>query len=149
MIANMRNLRPSAELRQVFQYKNMHYVVLTELFPVLLNTSFTNYVDEHIFEPLGMKATYANGGEGRTEGWLRTGLDRTKCAEIHRGVKDVGKGEIDEVCLGQPRSFGRWLEGDAEFNAGPRVVTMSGSDMVRQAFVPSKPSHSAISLDTQ
>lgn len=58
-IEKVKAQRPSAEFRDVFQYTNNMYTLLSYLPPLLLpsKTPFTRYVKEHIFEPLGMNST--------------------------------------------------------------------------------------------
>ena len=55
----------------------------------------------HIFEPLGMTATY-NSTEAaitgqRVKGFMRVGRNLTRCAELWQG----GTETVDESCLGE------------------------------------------------
>ncbi|KAJ7855003.1 beta-lactamase/transpeptidase-like protein [Mycena olivaceomarginata] len=58
-IKRMKYLKPSAEFRSKFQYNNLMYAVLSYL-PTVLHPSkpsLAQYVQENIFEPLGMNST--------------------------------------------------------------------------------------------
>ncbi|KAJ7938345.1 beta-lactamase/transpeptidase-like protein [Mycena leptocephala] len=59
IIKRLKYLKPSAEFRQKFQYCNLMYAVLSYLPTVLLPSkpSFAQYVQENIFNPLGMNST--------------------------------------------------------------------------------------------
>ncbi|KAJ6587916.1 beta-lactamase/transpeptidase-like protein [Mycena capillaripes] len=60
MISTLRFLRPSAELREQYQYNNLMYETLSHLPPTLLNQTFESYIAEHLFGPLGMaSSTYS------------------------------------------------------------------------------------------
>jgi CubicO group peptidase (beta-lactamase class C family) len=85
LVAVMRHLRPSTEIRQEFQYNNLHYTTLSHIIPTLTGVPYIEYVQEHIFDPLGMNATYDSiraGKSGRrTEGFSRQGRNKALCAE--------------------------------------------------------------------
>ncbi|KAJ7061143.1 beta-lactamase/transpeptidase-like protein [Mycena amicta] len=57
MISTLRYLRPSASLREQYQYNNLMYEVLSHLPPTLLNQSFESYITQHILTPLGMNSS--------------------------------------------------------------------------------------------
>ncbi|KAJ7615928.1 beta-lactamase/transpeptidase-like protein [Roridomyces roridus] len=57
MISTMRYLRPSAALREQYQYNNLMFETLSYLPPTLLNQTFESYISEHIFDPLGMSSS--------------------------------------------------------------------------------------------
>ncbi|CAK5283245.1 unnamed protein product [Mycena citricolor] len=60
MISTLRHLRPSASLRDRYQYNNLMFEALAHLPPTLLNQTFESYVEQHLFKPLGMdSATYS------------------------------------------------------------------------------------------
>lgn len=64
------------------QYNNIMYSVLSNLPPVLTGTSFSDYVTEHIFQPLGMNASYhyseAHASGHLAEGFARRDLNLTE-----------------------------------------------------------------------
>ncbi|KAJ6623649.1 beta-lactamase/transpeptidase-like protein [Mycena sp. CBHHK59/15] len=57
MISTLRFLRPSADLREQYQYNNLMYETLSHLPPTILNQTFESYIAEHIFSPLAMTAS--------------------------------------------------------------------------------------------
>jgi CubicO group peptidase (beta-lactamase class C family) len=76
----MKFLKPSAEFRDVWQYDNSMYTMLS-YFPTLVlpsKTPFARYVKEHIFDPLGMTSTtysydVANAGGQLADGMTKQG----------------------------------------------------------------------------
>ncbi|KAJ7236023.1 beta-lactamase/transpeptidase-like protein, partial [Mycena rebaudengoi] len=68
MISTLRFLRPSAALREQYQYNNLMYETLSHLPPTLLNQSFEAYVAEHLFSPLGMLASTYSVAEAEARG---------------------------------------------------------------------------------
>ncbi|KAJ7581524.1 beta-lactamase/transpeptidase-like protein [Mycena floridula] len=56
-VSQLRYLRPSAEVRQTFQYNNIMYEALALLPSILLNQSYESYISEHLFSPFNMTAS--------------------------------------------------------------------------------------------
>jgi CubicO group peptidase (beta-lactamase class C family) len=127
----MRYLRPSAEIRQEWQYNNLHYTVLSHMIPTLLGVPYIEFVKDQILDPLGITATYnatrAKESGQRTDGFLRLGRNLTSCIEEWKGLK-----RIPETCLGTPVPLGWWTDTDGVFLAGPAGLIMSGKDMASQ-----------------
>ncbi|KAF7331629.1 F-box domain-containing protein [Mycena kentingensis (nom. inval.)] len=73
MISTMKYLRPSAELREQYQYNNLMFETLSHLPPTLLNQSFESYIAEHIFMPLGMATSTYSVAEAEAGGNLAHG----------------------------------------------------------------------------
>lgn len=123
-IRAMRNLPFTAEIRQGFQYNNLHYVTLSHIVSVLSGRPFHVFVNENIFVPLEMRSTTYNstaaGQTGRrTHGYYHTGLNLTECF-ANSTVDKPG-----ESCRGKRRDLGWWIEGDSINNAGPGGVITS------------------------
>ncbi|KAJ7870424.1 beta-lactamase/transpeptidase-like protein [Mycena leptocephala] len=74
MISTMRFLRPSAALREMYQYNNLMYETLSHLPPTLLNQTFESYIAEHLFAPLGMASSTYSVGEAEERGTLAHGF---------------------------------------------------------------------------
>ncbi|KAF8995769.1 beta-lactamase/transpeptidase-like protein [Cyathus striatus] len=107
IIKTLRNLRPSAEFRDTFQYNNLMYITLSYLPQVLLNQSYESYVSQHILTPLGMNSTTfsveeATHGMRFAHGYvphmkdLTRGYNETKVATfpyyVRPGDESVGAG---------------------------------------------------------
>ncbi|KAJ4481281.1 beta-lactamase/transpeptidase-like protein [Lentinula aciculospora] len=80
MISNLRYLRPSAEVRETWQYNNLMYETLSYLPELLLDQSFESYVAENLFMPLNMTAsTYsvaiAEASANMAHGYMRSMRD--------------------------------------------------------------------------
>ncbi|WVQ78590.1 hypothetical protein IAT38_000676 [Cryptococcus sp. DSM 104549] len=143
VVSNLRNLKPTTEIRQAWQYSNLHYVALSQIIPTLTGVSYTDFVQTHIFDALGLdsatfNATAAYESGHRSDGFLRQGMNRTQCAEV------VLKGnlKVDETCLGTAKSIG-WWSGDRDESLGSTAaggVLMSATDMskwVKELIQPS------------
>ncbi|KAF7343155.1 F-box domain-containing protein [Mycena venus] len=74
MISTMRFLRPSAELRERYQYNNLMYETLSHLPPTLLNQTYESYITEHLFSPLGMASSTYSVAEAEERGTLAHGF---------------------------------------------------------------------------
>ncbi|KAJ7024026.1 beta-lactamase/transpeptidase-like protein [Mycena alexandri] len=74
MISTMRYLRPSAALREQYQYNNLMYETLSQLSPTLLNQTFESYIAEHLFAPLGMSSSTYSVAEAEERGTLAHGF---------------------------------------------------------------------------
>jgi CubicO group peptidase (beta-lactamase class C family) len=74
----MKFLRPSAEFRDVWQYDNGMYVLLSYLPTILLPSKqpFARYVKEHIFVPLGMSSTTYSFDVANESGQLADGMTK-------------------------------------------------------------------------
>lgn len=136
VIASLRHLRPSTELRQTWQYNNAHYFVLSHIVPTLTGIPFVEYVKHHIFDPIGMTHSYYNSTEAtltgdRADSFLREGIDPNACAEAWERT-----GRLSDVCLGKGVDVGWWTEGDGVFEAGAGGIVTCARDMVSQVLNP-------------
>ncbi|KAG6827402.1 hypothetical protein H0H92_011930 [Tricholoma furcatifolium] len=110
IINKMQYHRPSVEFRDVYQYSNTMYVLLSTLPSRLLpsKTSFTEYVKTHILDPLGMSGTsFDKKGDDVAEGMLR---------EIVNASDPFGDGPIRALPFNHD-----WL-GEAKAGAGGIVT---------------------------
>ncbi|KAF7320624.1 Beta-lactamase domain-containing protein [Mycena chlorophos] len=87
MISTLRYLRPSTSFRERYQYNNLMYETLAHLPPTLLNQTFESYVEQHIFQPLGMNASTYSVAEAEA----RTLADGTRALAHghHWSMKDA------------------------------------------------------------
>ncbi|KAJ7153963.1 beta-lactamase/transpeptidase-like protein [Mycena crocata] len=74
MISTMRYLRPSAALREQYQYNNLMYATLSHLPPTLLNQTFESYVEDHLFSPLRMASSTYSVTDAEASGRLAHGF---------------------------------------------------------------------------
>ncbi|KAJ9118537.1 hypothetical protein QFC22_003756 [Naganishia vaughanmartiniae] len=129
----MAHLRPSTEFRKDWQYNNLMYVVASTLPEHLYDIPFADYITDNILQPLGMNdTTYdlkaATETGHRADGFVRRYQNLTACTEEGK----VPGGEYSADCLGETACTGWFVAAeDAEWNAGPGGVIISGRDMVR------------------
>ncbi|OCF56140.1 hypothetical protein L486_06081 [Kwoniella mangroviensis CBS 10435] len=132
VVSNMRNLRPSTELRQHWQYNNNHYVTIGLIIERLSGLTLPEYVKLHIFDPVGLtsatyNATQARESGHRSDGFSRQAVNYTACkASIEQGSESVDRG-----CLGEAGSIDWWIDGDGLWQAAPGGVIMSANDMAK------------------
>ncbi|KAJ7153968.1 beta-lactamase/transpeptidase-like protein [Mycena crocata] len=74
MISTMQYLRPSAALREQYQYNNLMYETLSHLPPTLLNQTFESYIEQHLFSPLRMSSSTYSVAEAEEGGRLAHGF---------------------------------------------------------------------------
>ncbi|RDB26831.1 Gigasin-6 [Hypsizygus marmoreus] len=121
MIKKLQSQRPSAEFREVYQYNNLMYIVLSYLPPLLLpaKTPFARYVKEHIFNPLGMASTTYAYDRANKSGQLADGMARR------------GFNVTENPFGGIPAAIPFWWPADEDGNAssGPGGVISSAVDM--------------------
>lgn len=130
MVANLRNLQPTAEIRQHYQYNNEHYFTLAAIVERLTKQPLHDFVQENIFNKLSMSASTYNATLARatgrlTDGFSHTGQNITLCKEKSKGAKHQQKS-----CHGKVESIGWWAEGDGLENAGAGGVITSATDIV-------------------
>ncbi|KAJ7118438.1 beta-lactamase/transpeptidase-like protein [Mycena crocata] len=75
-IGRLRYLKPSAGFREVFQYCNHMYTLLSYLPPLLTGIPFETYVSNFIIEPLGMRSTTYSFARAAKSGNLADGMAR-------------------------------------------------------------------------
>jgi CubicO group peptidase (beta-lactamase class C family) len=76
----MQHQRQSNEFRNIWQYNNNMYTVLSQLPVATTGQNFARYVKQNIFDPLNMTSTtysyeVANLNGHRAEGMAREGID--------------------------------------------------------------------------
>ncbi|KAF9524480.1 beta-lactamase/transpeptidase-like protein [Crepidotus variabilis] len=118
MISKLRYLRPSAELRETFQYNNLMYSVLSYLPKILLNQSYPSYVSQHIFNPLNMTASTFSVAEAEKRGSFVDGF-QYDMEDIPNGKNGTQKPTVPYLVRA----------GDEEAWAGPGGVLTSARDM--------------------
>ncbi|KAJ7730392.1 beta-lactamase/transpeptidase-like protein [Mycena maculata] len=122
LIDHMKYLKPSTEFRETFQYNNLMYITLSYLPTALLPSKppFAQYVQENIFDSLGMNATTYSFARANASGLLADGFARTSA---------VTQNPINASAL--PIPF--WFQaGGDEGNvaSGPGGVISSANDIV-------------------
>ncbi|OJJ44457.1 hypothetical protein ASPZODRAFT_71601 [Penicilliopsis zonata CBS 506.65] len=65
---NLRNLAVAAPIRSKYMYCNMMYTVATHLVEVKTQQSFSQFLEERIFQPLGMTSTSLQPSSARAKG---------------------------------------------------------------------------------
>ncbi|KAG6840030.1 hypothetical protein C0991_009475 [Blastosporella zonata] len=97
LIKKMRYQRPSAEFREVYQYSNNPYTVLSYLPTALLPSKipFARYVKQHIFDPLGLTSTTFS-------------YDIAKLGHLADGMTRQGINVSENVFVGTPKALPFW-----------------------------------------
>ena len=135
LIESMPHVKPSAEIRQTWQYSNWHYLIASGIVPTLTGVSFEDFVQQNIFTPLnmtsaGLNATVASQTGLWTDGSMRVGVNLTAC-----GV-ELRTGKLDEACLGSVERFGKWTDTDGLSIAGAGGAILDLNDMVGFSYPP-------------
>ncbi|KAL0577108.1 hypothetical protein V5O48_004861 [Marasmius crinis-equi] len=119
-------LRPSAELRETWQYNSLHYSFLSylpEIHPSI-KTPFARYIKQHVFDRLGMKDTTFSFAVANDTGRLASGVSRENIS-FEAGGKPTGRA----------RQMPFWLTNDGgedgNFLSGTGGVISSANDMAK------------------
>ncbi|KAJ6609481.1 beta-lactamase/transpeptidase-like protein [Mycena sp. CBHHK59/15] len=75
-IRRLRYLRPSTGFRELWQYNNHMYTLLSYFPPLLVGIPFEKYVNDFIIEPLGMRSTTYFSDRAAESGHLADGMMR-------------------------------------------------------------------------
>ncbi|KAJ7712564.1 beta-lactamase/transpeptidase-like protein [Mycena metata] len=121
VIRNLRYLKPSTGFRELYQYNNHMYTLLSALPEVLVGIPFETYVNDFILEPLGMTATTYYSKLAKDSGHLADGLGRD-------GVNQTQ----DPFGVGRVRPFPYWAPNDGipgNANSGDGGVISNAKEM--------------------
>ncbi|KLT43700.1 beta-lactamase/transpeptidase-like protein [Cutaneotrichosporon oleaginosum] len=102
VVANLRNLPLSTEIRQVYQYNNLHYATLAHIVTTLSGTPYVDWLGQHVLGPLNMTASTFDYTNVKTESFLRTGVNLTQCG------RSPDLDHLDPGCFGSINSTGWW-----------------------------------------
>ncbi|KAF8884170.1 beta-lactamase/transpeptidase-like protein [Infundibulicybe gibba] len=93
VISKTKFLRPSAEFREVWQYNNIMYAIISHLPTALLPSKipFTRYVKANIFDPLGLNSTTYSFDVANATGNLADGMSRQRTPDEIR-TNPLGSG---------------------------------------------------------
>jgi CubicO group peptidase (beta-lactamase class C family) len=132
LTSRLRQLRPSAEFRQHWQYNNFAYAVASMFPEHLYGISFEEYVQANIFDPLGMVDTTFNGERAfssgrRSDAFVRKGMNLDGC------MHDIDKAEIGKECQGELVNVGFLPQG--AMSAGFGGIISCAKDMVSHCLL--------------
>ncbi|KAJ7914440.1 beta-lactamase/transpeptidase-like protein [Mycena leptocephala] len=96
-IRRLRHLKPSTGFRELWQYNNHMYTLLSYFPPLLVGIPFETYVNDFILQPLNMSSTTYFSKTAAESGYLADGMGRD----------GVNKTE-DVFGLGQVRAYPFW-----------------------------------------
>lgn len=138
-IKSLQYLKLSTEPRRDFQYNNLNYTVLAEIVTTLSGVSFTNFVKDRLFLPIGMNtATYdvpaAESGGRLVRGYTRSGRDLVSCRKKSLDEGGLSGSEMfDKMqlsdCIGKARDTGVH-PGDHDSHLGSVGLMCSSLDLV-------------------
>ncbi|MCA0445888.1 MAG: serine hydrolase [Bacteroidetes bacterium] len=58
IIRNMKTIKPASSFRSTYAYNNLMFLVAGSLIPAITDTSWTDFIKERFFKPLGMANSY-------------------------------------------------------------------------------------------
>ncbi|KAJ7448276.1 beta-lactamase/transpeptidase-like protein [Mycena galericulata] len=111
-IRRLRYLRPSTGFRDLWQYNNHMYTLLSYFPQLLVGVPFETYVHDFILEPLGMHSTTYFSGEAEASENLADGFARDK---VNQTEDPFGQGIIRALPFWAPN---KGETGDALSGAG-------------------------------
>lgn len=129
VLAKMRHLKQSAEIRQAFQYNNHHYAALSQVVTTATGSPYVDWIQSNIFDPLGMSATTFNytGLANLADGFAHIGVNGKECA-----LKSTDLDHLDPSCVGTVEPFGWWNSEPYRAGAGAGYggILTSSRDLV-------------------
>ena len=119
-LSSLRHLTMSAELSQTFQYDSACYLALAKIVEVVTGKSYSSFVEQEVFQPLDMSASFCDSNRVResgraADGYLRKGGDPQK---------------IEMEPRGQPVSVGWWTQDSGFWCTPAGGIAMSMVDAV-------------------
>ncbi|KAJ7624933.1 beta-lactamase/transpeptidase-like protein [Roridomyces roridus] len=118
IIARLQYLRPSAGFRELAQYNNHMYTVLSSFPKTLVDTPFEQYVHDNIFVPFGLNATTYFYADAVATGRLADGFTRQDANLTH-----------DPFDQGTVRVLPYWDQSSTHAISGAGGVISSAHDM--------------------
>ncbi|KAJ7909480.1 beta-lactamase/transpeptidase-like protein [Mycena leptocephala] len=121
IIRRLRYLKPSTGFRELWQYNNHMYALLSYFPPLLVGIPFEKYVNDYIIEPLGMRSTTYFSERADESGNLADGMARD-------GVNETE----DLFGLGRVRALPYWApskDNTGHVLSGAGGVISSANDM--------------------
>ena len=116
----MRHLSTTAELRQVYQYDSFCPMACAAIVELLTGMTFTRFLDQEIFGPIGMKSSFGNSNDTRATGRFASG-------HLRRGGDLSREGPSRN---GATRSVGWWTQDDGLWCLPAGGVAMNIQDAV-------------------
>ncbi|KAK7994064.1 Transcription initiation factor IIA small chain (TFIIA 13.5 kDa subunit) [Apiospora arundinis] len=121
---NLRNLSVCAPLRSKFLYNNMMYTVATHLVEVKTKKTFSDFLDERFFVPLGMQSTCLQPSEARRRGLgdrIGTGYDWDKTTSTYLGIEwpDAPEAQGAGLVVSSANDLIKWVKALLDHNEDP------------------------------
>jgi hypothetical protein len=112
---NLRNLPVAAPIRAKYLYCNMMYTVATHLVEVKSQQSFSEFLDERLFQPLGMQSTCLQPEGARAKGLgerIATGYHWDEETEMYHGFQspDCPESQGAGSIISSVNDFIKWVK---------------------------------------
>jgi hypothetical protein len=112
---NLRNLTITAPIRSRYMYCNMMYTVATHLVEVKTQRSFSDFLNERIFQPLDMSVTSLQPASARAKGFgerIATGYNWDKDNAVYHGVQspDCPESQGAGSIITSANDFIKWIK---------------------------------------
>lgn len=151
----LRYLKPKTGFREVFAYDNITYIVAGELVQAVSGETWEQFVEQHIFAPLGMTdsrtfydptAPNAVALHGRTDGPIR-GMGRERIlTEILDAKAAAPCGSINASAVDMARWMGMWEEGGKLPDGGQLLSAAAVHELWNPVVVVPSDSFGAVSV---
>ncbi len=151
----LRYLKPKTGFREVFAYDNITYIVAGELVQAVSGETWEQFVEQHIFAPLGMTdsrtfydptAPNAVALHGRTDGPIR-GMGRERIlTEILDAKAAAPCGSINASAVDMARWMGMWEEGGKLPDGGQLLSAAAVQELWNPVVVIPSDSFGAVSV---
>jgi CubicO group peptidase (beta-lactamase class C family) len=130
-LRDLRYLKTAYPLRSRWEYSNVNYVIASAIIEHIANSSFFDAVDDLLFEPLDVGATW-NALEarshqgGRSYGWPRRG----RALELEDYIAEAEGADYESELCSTQEAFEFWTETEGSELVGAGSALMRGVDLV-------------------
>jgi CubicO group peptidase (beta-lactamase class C family) len=136
VLSSVKYLKPSAAFKSHWQYNNIAFTIASHVpYQLLDGISFDAFVQEEIWNPLGMKHTFYDIELARTTNHMLSGVgrslpsDRAGFRDVDACWKDIKRdGRLSTQCRGDAQDLG-WFQKDWTGVAGAGGVITCSKDM--------------------
>ncbi|KAI9567885.1 beta-lactamase/transpeptidase-like protein [Boletus coccyginus] len=114
VIARLKYLRPAFELREQWSYNNIMYMVADHVIATYAGQSYTSFVEDRIFAPLGMTSstfspTKAEASGKFTQGWTKEGRRVPEWLNEHTAFLMAGPGGVISSAVDMVKWISMWI----------------------------------------
>jgi CubicO group peptidase (beta-lactamase class C family) len=139
VVADTANIKPFAQPGQAWQYTNRNYVIAAAVLERVSGQNWEDYVQQHVFNPLGMKTANFTVADMQKSGDFAAAHQ----LDVLKGVQPVALPEITaygpagsiNANVKEMAEYARFQLGDGTFDNGPRLVSANNLNLMHTSQI--------------